>query len=113
MDAWIKWRDGEMDKARFLADDEVAVREELMEEAKRRREERLEQEHVEIGRRLRAEGRWFELVVEERRRLLAEVEMVDRENVAEEEERSIDGAGEVEWESDDDDNYESALEALL
>ncbi|KAB5579876.1 hypothetical protein GE09DRAFT_1050516 [Coniochaeta sp. 2T2.1] len=113
MDAWMKWRDGEMEKARYLAEDEVAIREELMEEAKRRLEERLEQEQVEVGRRLRAEGRWFELVVEERRRLLAEVEMVERENGGEDEEGSGDGESEMEWETDDEVDYVSAIEVLL
>ncbi|KAB5551397.1 hypothetical protein GE09DRAFT_1288029 [Coniochaeta sp. 2T2.1] len=113
MDAWMKWRDREMEKARYLAEDEVAIREELMEEAKRRLEERLEQEQVEAGRRLRAEGRWFELVVEERKRLLVEVEMVERENGGEEGEGSGDGESEMEWETDDEVDYVSAIEVLL
>lgn len=80
MDAWCAWRAREMEKARYVLDDEVAIREELMDASKRRLDETLEDEQVEAGRKQRAEGRWFELVVEERKRLLAEVEMVEREN---------------------------------
>lgn len=115
MEAWRRWRDGEMEKTRYLADDEAAIREELMGAAKRRLEDRLEGEQTEVGRKQRAEGMWFGLVVEERRRLLAEVEMVERENGGEDGEGGQDGEGsgsetslgsEGEWETADEfDDY--------
>ncbi|OIW34718.1 hypothetical protein CONLIGDRAFT_675680 [Coniochaeta ligniaria NRRL 30616] len=111
MEAWRKWRDQEMEKTRYLLDDEVAVREELMDAGKRRLEDRLEGEQAEVGRKQRAEGRWFGLVVEERRRLLAEVEMVERENGGEDGEGSgsnMSFGSEGAWESEDEfDDFKS------
>jgi hypothetical protein len=80
MEAWQRWKGKEMEQARYLLEDEVAIRDELMDAAKRRLEEKLAEERVELGRKQTAEGRWFELVVAERKRLLSEVEMVEREN---------------------------------
>lgn len=105
MDAWRKWRDQEMEKTRYHFEDEVAIREELMDASKRRLEDRLEGEQAEVGRKQRAEGRWFGLVIEERKRLLAEVEMVERENGGEDGEgsgSSMDFGSEGEWESEEE-----------
>jgi len=106
MDEWLAWKNREMEKMRYLLDDEVAVREELMENSKRRLGERLEGEQAQAGRKQRAERRWFELVVEERKRLLAEVEVVERENGGEDD-SPVSGSGvslgsEGGWETEDE-----------
>lgn len=80
LEAWQRGRDREFEKVRYLLDDEVIIQGELQGAAKQRLEDRLAAEGIETGRKHRAEGKWFELVVAERARLLAEVEMVEREN---------------------------------
>ncbi|KAJ9164855.1 RBR-type E3 ubiquitin transferase [Coniochaeta hoffmannii] len=106
MDEWLEWKNGEMEKMRYLLDDEVAVREELMENSRRRLGERLEGEQAQAGWKQRAERRWFELVVEERKRLLAEVEVVERENGGEDDSPASGSGVSLEseggWETEDE-----------
>lgn len=114
MDEWRAWRDGEMEKTRCLLDEEVVIREELMEASGRRLDDtghgagrgRAEQ---------RAEQRWFELVIEERERLLAEVEVVERGNGGEDESQGsasrMSSGMDSAWETDDNfDEYVVGIE---
>lgn len=108
MDAWLKWKGEDMEKMRYLLDDEVAIREELMDAAKQKMEEGLAEERAEVGRKQRAEARWLDLVLEERRRLLAEVEMVERENGGEN-----DVSWEGEGESESGDEYDEEFDDFV
>ena len=88
MDRWRRWRDDELEMVRYAAEDELAVREELMQAMRQRQEEMLAGEKGELRRKHAAEAKWFELVVDERRRLLAEAETVEREDGGENDEES-------------------------
>lgn len=105
-DEWRAWRDAEMEKTRYLLDDEVAIREELMEASKRRLDHRLEMEKAEALRKQRAEARWFELVAEERKRLLAEVEMVETESGGEDDSRAGGSGTSPASEGESDDEFD-------
>jgi hypothetical protein len=104
MDEWGAAKDRELEKIKYLLEDEIAIQSELMVTSKQRLEEKLAAEGVEVGRKHRAEVRWFELVVAERSRLLAEVEIVERENGVE---RS---SGEIRSDEDDDVEYNAWYE---
>lgn len=87
--AWCRWRDGELERARYAAEEELAVREELMEAMRHRQNEMLAARERELRRRHVAEERWLELVVAERMRLLAEMETVERESGGENDDESV------------------------
>ncbi|KAK0630060.1 hypothetical protein B0T17DRAFT_635687 [Bombardia bombarda] len=80
LDVWEKMKDDDLTKVRYLEEDELAVREELMEAMRKRQEDAMAAEEEEMRRRHVAETRWFDLVVAERTRLLAEMETVERES---------------------------------
>jgi hypothetical protein len=104
MDEWETAKDRELEKMKCLLEDEIAIQSELMATSKQRLQDKLAAEGVEVGRKHRAEVRWFELVVAERTRLLAEVETVERENGGE---RSN---GEGQSDEGDDFEYEAWFE---
>ncbi|KAK0733931.1 hypothetical protein B0T26DRAFT_595436, partial [Lasiosphaeria miniovina] len=79
MDAWRRWKSDELERFRYVAEDELAVREELMDAASERQAEKLAARETELIRRHMAERKWYDLVVAERERLLAEMEVVERE----------------------------------
>ncbi|KAK3394216.1 hypothetical protein B0H63DRAFT_517358 [Podospora didyma] len=79
MEAWHKWRDDEREKFRFVAKDELEIREELLDAARQRHEEVLAARETDLMRRYMAERKWFDLVVAERARLLTEMEVAERE----------------------------------
>ncbi|KAK1769978.1 hypothetical protein QBC33DRAFT_512647 [Phialemonium atrogriseum] len=66
MDAWKQWRDSELEKFRYAQEDELAIRMELMGDAKKRQEETLSAHEAEVNRRQVAELKWVDLVMEER-----------------------------------------------
>ncbi|RKU41593.1 hypothetical protein DL546_000082 [Coniochaeta pulveracea] len=101
MDTWEAAKDCELEKIKYLLEDEIAIQSELMITSKQRLGDKLAAEGVEVGRKHRAEVRWFELVAAERTRLLAEVEMVERENGAE------GSSGEGQSDEGDDLDYEA------
>lgn len=79
-DAYNRWRDGELEKFRYHAEDEQGIKEELMEATLQRLDEMFSSQEVELKKRLKAERRWFEVVMAERARLLEELKTVEREN---------------------------------
>ncbi|KAK0631885.1 hypothetical protein B0T14DRAFT_490345 [Immersiella caudata] len=79
-DVWSKEREVNLAKAKFEAEEEVAVRDEIMDTMRSRLETKLGEREAEREARFAAERRWFELVVAERTRMLAEIEGVDRES---------------------------------
>jgi hypothetical protein len=89
MRTWCRWRDNELQRMRYAVEEELAVREELMETMRQRQGERLAARERELKRTHTAEDKWFELVVAERKRLLAELELVERENGGDNEEESV------------------------
>ncbi|KAK5658745.1 hypothetical protein OQA88_1554 [Cercophora sp. LCS_1] len=79
-DGWRRARDQDLEKCRHAAEEETAVREELMEAMRQRLKERLSKQQRDCKARHAAERKWFELVVSERPRLLAEIEVDERQN---------------------------------
>jgi hypothetical protein len=102
MDEWLAYKERELERLHYLVDDEMAIREELMETKKRRLDQRLENEQAGLSRKQRAEAKWFSLVVEERKRLLAEVETVERENDGEGSASDASPGSESIWASEDE-----------
>ncbi|KAI0022997.1 hypothetical protein F4780DRAFT_787615 [Xylariomycetidae sp. FL0641] len=72
--AWRRWTDREVAGYVYRVREEQAIREELMEEAERRLVRTSRKEEAACGRRRGAELRWVREVVEERERMLAEME---------------------------------------
>ncbi|KAK4449336.1 hypothetical protein QBC34DRAFT_405667 [Podospora aff. communis PSN243] len=77
---WSQKRDDDLARMRYEAEEEVAVREEMMETMRLRLEKKLEQRDAEREARYAAERKWFDLVVAERARMLSDIETVDRES---------------------------------
>ncbi|KAH8884577.1 hypothetical protein GQ53DRAFT_381578 [Thozetella sp. PMI_491] len=76
---WCKWRDSEMEHFRWKLEDELGIREEMLDTTLQRFEDGLVDEMAERDKKHRAEQRWFQLVAAERIRLLSEIELVERE----------------------------------
>jgi hypothetical protein len=91
-----QWRAEEWDKFNYRLGDELCIEEELLESARARLAEQLASEALELRKRLKAERRWFELVTQERMRLLIQSKEEDRRTVYE----SVSGDS-----SDDDDEF--------
>jgi len=79
-DSWSRRRESDLEKHRYEAEEELAVREEIMETMRLRQEKELADRRVERDAKYTAERKWFELVVAERTRMLSEIEAVDRES---------------------------------
>ncbi|KAK1755072.1 hypothetical protein QBC47DRAFT_382673 [Echria macrotheca] len=79
-DAWKEERDDVLEKKRYAVQDELAVREELMLTMRRRLETTSARLAAEQKTKHQAERLWFDLVITERARLLAEMYSVEREN---------------------------------
>ena len=84
--SWRRRRDGDLEKRRYEAEDELAVREELLYTMQQRIDDKVMQQQTERKQRHDAERRWFELAVAERARLLAEIQAVERESGGDEDE---------------------------
>ncbi|KAL1869308.1 hypothetical protein VTK73DRAFT_3175 [Phialemonium thermophilum] len=80
MDEWTRWRDGELRTLRAAQGEMLAGRMREAEEARRQLECDVAAEEGEMRRKHAAERKWFELVREERTRLLGELETVEMEN---------------------------------
>jgi hypothetical protein len=76
--AYKQWQDDELERLKYQLGDEVCIREELLESIRLRFTEELATEELELRRKLKAERKWFEVVVQERLRLLEESKEVDR-----------------------------------
>ncbi|OLN88692.1 putative E3 ubiquitin-protein ligase rbrA 2 [Colletotrichum chlorophyti] len=81
--AWKKWRDEEFTRYRFRVDEERTMREEIMYSVRVRHGEGLEERRRELKRRQAAELRWVTAVVDERARMLAEMETTEVEDGSE------------------------------
>lgn len=86
---WCTWRDSELKRARYAAEEELATQGKLMEIMRQQQNEVLAARERVLRSKHVAEERWLELVVAERRRLLAEMEMVERENGGEGDEENV------------------------
>ncbi|KAK3941488.1 hypothetical protein QBC46DRAFT_353134 [Diplogelasinospora grovesii] len=80
LDEWLRFRDREMEKVRYTVEDEIAIREELDQTVRLRKEEETAKELEELEKKEKAEMKWWRLVTAERIRLLSEIEMVERES---------------------------------
>ncbi|KAK3329739.1 hypothetical protein B0H66DRAFT_634878 [Apodospora peruviana] len=107
MEAWQKMRAREMEAFRYAAEEELGVREELWDTMMSRAHRTAEDKQEEVKRKHAAKLRWFELVVVERNRLLAEMEMFERETGAESDE------GEASWMSLTDGEADAEVETPL
>lgn len=79
-DAYVRRRDDELERLRWVLDEEVSIERELMNAKKARIEESFKAQELELQVKVRSELRWFELVILERARLLdksQEVELAD------------------------------------
>ncbi|KAK0731160.1 hypothetical protein B0H67DRAFT_639583 [Lasiosphaeris hirsuta] len=83
MDIWRRRKDEELGKFRYEAEEELAVREEVMEAMRVRQNEELAEREAELTRKHRVEEKWCVLVAAERLRLLEELEAIDRESAEE------------------------------
>ncbi|KAI1408789.1 hypothetical protein F5Y13DRAFT_105322 [Hypoxylon sp. FL1857] len=77
---WEKWRDTELDNYRFLVKEELVIQEELMEEAERRLVEGTREKQNAFSLRKAAELRWVDVVMEERDRMLTNMEVNEIDN---------------------------------
>ncbi|KAI1372721.1 hypothetical protein F4677DRAFT_449207 [Hypoxylon crocopeplum] len=77
---WEKWRDNELDNYRWSVKEQQDIREELMAEAERRLMESTREELNAFSLRKAAELRWVDVVIEERGRMLNEMEIEEIEN---------------------------------
>ena len=77
--AWKKWRDEEIEKYRFTVEEEQAIREELMDHKMHCLEESFKIQVAEFKLKEKAELLWFDLVIDERTRMIKELEEVERE----------------------------------
>ncbi|KAI1124706.1 hypothetical protein F5Y10DRAFT_284858 [Nemania abortiva] len=78
--AWCKWTQKELDMHRHILREEQAIREERMDEEARRHSEMAREAALALARHRAAELRWVREVIEERRRLLEELEANEIEN---------------------------------
>ncbi|KAK3341105.1 hypothetical protein B0T25DRAFT_573513 [Lasiosphaeria hispida] len=83
MDVWRRRKDEELEQFRYEAEEELAVREEVMEAMRVRQGEELAEGEAELIKKHRVEEKWYVLVSAERLRLLEELEAIDRENTEE------------------------------
>ena len=72
---WCSWRDKEMEHFRWKVGEEHAVGEELLDRAMSKFEQEVGEQELGLRKKRGTEQRWFDLVVSERIRLLAELEM--------------------------------------
>ncbi|KAI5862214.1 hypothetical protein GGS23DRAFT_597829 [Durotheca rogersii] len=77
---WEKWRDNELEYYRWSVAEEQAIQMELMEETERRLLGKVLDDEDALVRRKAAELRWVEVVIGERQRMLAEMEVDETEN---------------------------------
>ncbi|KAI0846784.1 hypothetical protein F5Y00DRAFT_264196 [Daldinia vernicosa] len=77
---WEKWRDNELDNYRWSVREEQAIKEELMQEAERRLVEDTRETQTAFSLRKTAELRWVDVLIEERNRMLNDMEIDEIEN---------------------------------
>lgn len=77
---WRKWKDGEWETYQFRVTDKRDIMLEALDVAETRLDVAAEQERAAFRRERRAHLRWVEVVVEERQRMLAEMEAEERDN---------------------------------
>ncbi|KAL7629576.1 hypothetical protein AAE478_001098 [Parahypoxylon ruwenzoriense] len=77
---WEKWRDNDLDNYRWSAREEQAIQIELMEEAERRLARSTREEQRAFALRKAAELRWVDVVIEERSRMLNDMEVDEIDN---------------------------------
>lgn len=74
---YVKIRDDELERLRWVLDEEMAIESELMDAKKARIEESFQVQQRELQVKIRSELRWLELVVSERSRLLDKILAVE------------------------------------
>ncbi|KAI0842287.1 hypothetical protein F5Y06DRAFT_172556 [Hypoxylon sp. FL0890] len=77
---WEKWRDNELENYRFMVKEELGIQEELMQEAERRLVDSTREKQNAFSLRKAAELRWVDVVMEERDRMLTNMEVDEIEN---------------------------------
>ncbi|XXG94954.1 hypothetical protein Hte_001213 [Hypoxylon texense] len=78
--SWEQWRESELDGYLWGLREDQAIRDELMQESERRLAESTREEQIAFSQRKVAELRWVHEVIEERRRMLADMETDEIEN---------------------------------
>ncbi|KAI0385932.1 hypothetical protein F5Y04DRAFT_276454 [Hypomontagnella monticulosa] len=77
---WEKWRDNELENYHWSVKEEQGIKEEIMQEVERRLVEHTREEQNAFYQKRAAELRWVDIVIEERGRLLNDMEMDELEN---------------------------------
>ncbi|KAI1761853.1 hypothetical protein GGR53DRAFT_504000 [Hypoxylon sp. FL1150] len=77
---WEKWRDRELDNYLWGLREEQVIKEELTQDSERRLTESIREKQVEFSMRKTAELRWVQEVIEERGRMLVEMETGEIDN---------------------------------
>lgn len=77
---WEKWRDNELENYHWSVQEEQGIKEEIMQEVERRMVERTREEQNAFYQKRAAELRWVDIVIEERGRMLDDMEMDELEN---------------------------------
>ncbi|KAH6660338.1 hypothetical protein BKA67DRAFT_48536 [Truncatella angustata] len=76
---WNRWMQNEIDKHRFLVEEEQSVQLEMMDEAERRLKQDLTRHRQAFAKRKAAEFKWVELVIQERELMLIEMRFDEME----------------------------------
>lgn len=78
--SWERWRESELGDYLWGLREEQVIREELMQESERRLAESTREDQIALSLRKVAELRWVDEVIEERRRMLTDMETDEIEN---------------------------------
>ncbi|KAI5918302.1 hypothetical protein F4810DRAFT_726180 [Camillea tinctor] len=79
-EVWKKWSKDELEKHRYNVREEQAIQEELMEAAERNLTETMREIQKAFAKRKSAELHWVRVVIEERERMLVDMEVDEAEN---------------------------------
>ncbi|KAG4219504.1 hypothetical protein PC116_g32016 [Phytophthora cactorum] len=77
---WEKWRNAELENYNWKVKEEQGIREELMQEAERRLVDGTREAQTAFSLRKTAELRWVDVLIEERNRMLNDMEIDEIEN---------------------------------
>ncbi|KAK8035888.1 E3 ubiquitin-protein ligase ARI4 [Apiospora marii] len=77
---WRKWKDGEWESYHFRVTEKRDIMLETLDVTETRLDESAEREHAAFKKERRAHLRWVDVVIEERQKMLAEMETEERDN---------------------------------
>ncbi|KAI1105505.1 hypothetical protein F4804DRAFT_304111 [Jackrogersella minutella] len=78
--SWEKWKDNELDNYRWVVREEVGIQEELMDDTETKLIVSTQEKLTAFSLRKAAEARWVSIVIEERERMLTDMEVDEIEN---------------------------------